>query len=99
MTSEAEGFGFPVIEALACGAVVVASDIPLLREVGADAVVYAPMRDDDAWVELVDSLLAGVVAAPPLERRLAQAARYTWHNHARTILDAYKNLAVRAAEV
>ena len=33
-TSEAEGFGLPLAEGLACGAVVVASDIPVLREVG-----------------------------------------------------------------
>ena len=35
--SEAEGFGLPVVEALACGAAVVASDIPALREVAGDA--------------------------------------------------------------
>lgn len=34
LTSEAEGFGLPLIEALACGAIVVASDIPVFREVG-----------------------------------------------------------------
>ena len=43
VTSDYEGFGFPVIEALACGAIVLASDIPVLKEVGEDAALYAPV--------------------------------------------------------
>ena len=38
LTSEREGFGLPIVEALACGTPVVASDIPVCREVGGDAV-------------------------------------------------------------
>lgn len=45
ITSEAEGFGLPVIEALACGASVVASDIPVLRETGGVFAKYAPVGD------------------------------------------------------
>ncbi len=37
MPSEREGFGLPVVEAMACGTPVVASDIAVLREVGGDA--------------------------------------------------------------
>src|SRR5262249_4354991 len=50
-TSEAEGFGLPVIEALACGSPVMASDIPTLREVGGEAVWYCPVADIGAWAE------------------------------------------------
>jgi glycosyltransferase involved in cell wall biosynthesis len=56
-TSQREGFGWPVVEAMACGTPVVASDLPVFREVGGEAVTYAPLRDLRAWVEAVDRLL------------------------------------------
>ena len=92
VTSEAEGFGLPVIEALACGAPVVASDLPVLREVGADTCAYCPVGEVPAWVETVDALLTGRQPPPPREARLARAARFTWTAHARTVLDAYLRL-------
>lgn len=45
VTSDAEGFGLPVIEALACGAGVVVSDLPVLREPGGGFVSYAAVGD------------------------------------------------------
>ena len=92
MPSEAEGFGLPVIEALACGAAVVASDLPVLREVGGAAVTYRPVGDVPAWAEAVTRTLADPGAAPPREVRLAQAARYSWAEHARVIAAAYARL-------
>ena len=49
MPSEREGFGLPVLEALACGTPVVASDAPALREVGGYAAAYCPVDDLEAW--------------------------------------------------
>ncbi|ATB45470.1 glycosyltransferase family 4 protein [Corallococcus macrosporus] len=92
VTSEAEGFGLPVIEALACGAPVVASDLPVLREVGAESCTYCPVGDVPAWVGAVSSLLTGSGAQPSREARLSRAARFTWAAHARTVLDAYLRL-------
>jgi glycosyltransferase involved in cell wall biosynthesis len=66
MTSEREGFGLPVVEALASGTPVVASDLAVLREVGSDAVTYCPVGDVDRW--------AGAVAGLLHERNLDQAA-------------------------
>lgn len=93
ITSEAEGFGLPVIEALACGAIVIASDIPVLREVGGDAVIYCPLGDIDAWATQSLAALATPDRAPPLDCRLARAACYSWDNHASIVVEAYRKLA------
>ena len=50
-TSDSEGFGLPVAEAMACGAPVLASDIDVLREIGGTACEYAPVGDVEKWSE------------------------------------------------
>jgi glycosyltransferase involved in cell wall biosynthesis len=90
--SEAEGFGLPVIEALACGAAVVASDIPVLREVGGDAVTFRPVADVPAWAAAVVRVLVEPTFAPPRDTRLSHAARYSWGEYARVIAETYLNL-------
>ncbi len=92
LTSEAEGFGLPAIEALACGSLMVASDIPPLREVAGPAAVYCPVADVPAWTDTLLHLLAEPARQPPLEMRLTQARRYSWHTHTETIARAYANL-------
>jgi glycosyltransferase involved in cell wall biosynthesis len=91
--SEAEGFGLPVVEALACGAEVVASDIPVLREVGGPAVVYCPVADVGQWAETVDQLLREPGSAPSHGVRLTQSGKYSWQEHARIISSTYLNIA------
>lgn len=90
--SEAEGFGLPVVEALACDTPVVASDLPELREVGGSAAVYCRVADVPEWVETVDRLLTRPELAPVSAVRLEQASRYSWAGYARTILNEYRRL-------
>jgi glycosyltransferase involved in cell wall biosynthesis len=92
LPSDAEGFGLPILEALACGSIVVASDLPALREVGGEAVVYCPAGAVAAWADTVGRLLAAPETAPDRATRLAQAGRFSWAEHARTILSAYQRL-------
>lgn len=49
--SKYEGFDLPIIEALACGTPVIASDIPVHREVGQEVATYLPVEDCNAWAE------------------------------------------------
>ncbi|MCY1074473.1 glycosyltransferase family 4 protein [Archangium lansingense] len=93
VTSEAEGFGLPVIEAMACGTPVVASDLPVLREVGGDTITYAPVGDVGAWTEAVHQLLGSPEPEAARSQRLSRGRGYSWANHARTILDTYRRLA------
>jgi glycosyltransferase involved in cell wall biosynthesis len=91
--SESEGFGLPVVEALACGAVVIASDLPTLREAGGNAVHYCPVGDIPAWVNAARNLLDSPAAAPSLPERLAHAGRFSWREHGRIIAETYLALA------
>jgi glycosyltransferase involved in cell wall biosynthesis len=93
VTSAAEGFGLPVIEALACGAPVVASDLPVLREVGGDDITTAPVGDIRAWTEAVHHLLQSPETEAGRDRRIARGQGYSWTAHARIILDTYQRLA------
>ena len=52
-----EGFGIPVLEAMAAGAPVVASDIPAVREVAGDAAIFVPPLDVAKWTVALDTML------------------------------------------
>ena len=94
-TSEAEGFGLPVIEALACATVVIASDLDVLREIGGEAVVYCPVGDVPRWSHTVRQVLDGE-RTPCVEARVSQARRFSWSNHAQVIADTWRALGSRS---
>ena len=97
--SEAEGFGLPVVEALACGAPVIASNIPSLCEVGGDAVIYRTVADVPAWIDAVVQVILRPATIPSRDARLARAARFTWLEHARIIGETYLALANRNSDL
>jgi glycosyltransferase involved in cell wall biosynthesis len=95
--SEAEGFGLPVAEALACGAPVLASDLPTLREVGGEAAVYRAVGNVSAWSEAALGLLTErqVHNEAWHTRRAAGIARaglFTWPAHARALVGIYNSI-------
>jgi glycosyltransferase involved in cell wall biosynthesis len=90
--SESEGFGLPAIEGLACGALVLVSDLPVFREVGGTALLYAPPLDLEAWRDTAARVLAGSLPVPSLETRRLRARKFSWQEHARIIFDAYREL-------
>jgi glycosyltransferase involved in cell wall biosynthesis len=92
LPSESEGFGLPVVEALAAGAPVVVSDIPAFREVGREAVLYCQVGDIENWVDTVIRVLDDPEVAPPLSVRQIRAKHFSWERHAEVVLDAYLGL-------
>jgi glycosyltransferase involved in cell wall biosynthesis len=102
LPSEREGFGLPVLEALACGTPVVASDIAALREVGGYAVSYCPLDDVSAWAETVLRLTDEPVRDPAQARlrretAIRRAQAFSWSHYAREIVRIYANVAAQHA--
>lgn len=98
MTSEAEGFGWPVTEAMACGCPVLASDLDVLREVGGSACEYCPVGDVPAWASAIARQLDQHSQADRnnmqdrRQRALAQVARYSELEHARKTVEVYQQV-------
>lgn len=90
LPSSAEGFGLPVVEALACGAPVVTTRLPVLEEVAGPALVLCPFDDLEAWRSSVLGVLEG--RAPDRALRLQTVEKYQWGLHAKRIVDAYAGL-------
>jgi len=94
--SDAEGFALPVLEALACGAPVVASDLPTVREVGGAEVQFVPADDLEAWARALAPHLLSPPRPAERARRAAWAGRFTWEGHARRVREAYAALGAAA---
>ena len=85
-----EGFGLPVLEHMACGQVVAASDRSSLPEVGGDAAVYFDPEDVDDMSKVIDQLLNN--PAEYAERQklgLARAKTFSWEKTAAETIDLY----------
>jgi glycosyltransferase involved in cell wall biosynthesis len=98
MPSEREGFGLPVLEALACGTPVVASDVEAMREVGGFAAAYCPVDDIDAWHRTVSRLLDERSQHPAQwtlrrEAGMRRAAAFSWSRYANDVAVIYARLA------
>jgi glycosyltransferase involved in cell wall biosynthesis len=96
VTSKREGFGWPVVEAMACGTPVVASDLPVFREVGGEAVTYAPVRGLQAWVDAVDRVLYDRRDRGQWRGRreaaMERAELFSLESYARGVLSVYRRV-------
>lgn len=98
LPSQREGFGLPVIEAMACGTPVVASAIPALQEIGGDAASYCAPGDVPGWINTVSDVLRernvdGGAWKDRRQKALATAARFNWTSYAAGMTKLYRVLA------
>lgn len=78
MPSQYEGFGFPVLEAMACGTPVAASNVSSLPEVGGDVAVYFDPNDNDAMLAALTDVTDPGLRAGRVARGLVRAREFTW---------------------
>ncbi len=97
--SRYEGFGLPVLEAMACGTPVVASRGSSLTEVVGDAGVLVDPDDAEGWALALRALLLQPAhAAEHSARGLARSATFSWANTAALTAAVYRRAAVVAAK-
>lgn len=88
-----EGFGFPVLEGMACGTPVVTSNISSLPEVAGNAALLVDPYDVEAIVDAIQRILDDSELRKTLiERGMQQAAKFTWENSAKQLCQIYNDV-------
>lgn len=91
MSSIYEGFGMPVVEALACHTPVLCSDIPVLREAGGEAALYAEAQNPDDFAKQMEK----IISTPDIRTKLpkkadAQLATISWQDNTDRLMAAFQ---------
>ena len=91
MPSLYEGFGMPILEAMASGTPVVASDIPVLKEVGAEYAQYANPHDAQSFADAITHTLT--TQRPDRKKLQENVRRYSWEENVQKIINKTKELS------
>lgn len=88
-----EGFGLPILEAMACGVPVIASNTSSLPEVVGDAGLLVPPRDPEAWAQAICLILTDEQLSEELaERGLQRAREFTWWRTVEMTLQVFRTV-------
>jgi len=88
-----EGFGLPVLEAMACGCPVITSNLSSLPEVGGDAALYVdPADNEDLTVKMEQVAGDAVLRDAMRSKGLARAGEFSWRKCAEETLECYRSL-------
>ncbi len=92
--SSYEGFGMPVLEAIASHTPVVASDIPIFKEVGGDITLYADSSDPAAFASAIETALTSESFKDNFTKgRSALLSKISWEKNVASILTSLEKLA------
>ncbi|HSU70893.1 MAG TPA: glycosyltransferase family 1 protein [Micrococcaceae bacterium] len=95
--SRAEGYGLPLVEAMALGTPVVVSDTPIFREVGGTAASYVPADSPSGFADAVRALEDPQVWREHSVASVRQAAAFSWNRSARELMDIAEDITARRA--
>lgn len=88
-----EGFGLPILEAMACGCPAVISDIPTFHEVGGDAAEYFEPCVAESLAHKMSIVLEDSERRKRLQASgLRRAGTFTWHRTAKLVCQAYESI-------
>ena len=88
-----EGFGLPLLEAMACRVPVIASDIPAHREVAEEAACYVDAEDPDSMASGIERVLDDeTLRARLIQNGVERVGRFSWVETARKTLALYRRV-------
>jgi glycosyltransferase involved in cell wall biosynthesis len=92
MASVYEGFGMPVVEAMACGARIALSRIPIFQEIAGDYAQYVEPLDVEDWRRAIRQAVEQTRDSRDIELPQPDLVRFSWHSSAAATLDLYRQL-------
>jgi glycosyltransferase involved in cell wall biosynthesis len=96
--SRYEGFGLPVLEAMACGCPVISSNASSLPEVAGEAALLVEPWDVDGFASVMERVLTDPALQADLRKKgLERAAQFSWDKTARETIAVYRRVMEQAA--